>query len=76
VYDSVRRELLYSIFFEFGIPVISFRLIRMCLNKTCSKAHIGKNLFDEFPVLSGLKYFITTVFQFHPEYAISKVEES
>jgi len=48
----------------------------MCLNKTCNKAHIGKNLFDEFPVLSGLKYFITTVFQFHPEYAISKVEES
>jgi hypothetical protein len=26
-----------------------------CLNKTCSKVHIGKNLSDAFPIQNGLK---------------------
>jgi hypothetical protein len=33
-YDSVRREVLYSILIEFGIPMKLVRLIRMCLNET------------------------------------------
>ena len=34
--DSVRREVLYSIFNEFGIPTKQVRLIKMCLNETYS----------------------------------------
>jgi len=33
-YDSVRREVLYSILNEFGIPTKQIRLIKMCLNET------------------------------------------
>jgi hypothetical protein len=32
-YDSVRREVLYNIVIEFGIPMKLVRLIKMCL--TC-----------------------------------------
>jgi hypothetical protein len=35
VYDSVRREVLYSILIEFSIRMKLVRVIKMCLNKTC-----------------------------------------
>jgi hypothetical protein len=35
-YDWVRREVLYIIQLEFGIPVKLVRLIKMCLNETYS----------------------------------------
>jgi hypothetical protein len=31
-YDSVRREVLYNILIEFGVPMELVRLIKMCLN--------------------------------------------
>jgi hypothetical protein len=34
VYDSHRREVLYSTLTEFGIPMILVTLIKMCLNET------------------------------------------
>jgi hypothetical protein len=37
-YDSVRREVLYNILIEFGVPMKLIRLIRMCLNETCIKS--------------------------------------
>jgi hypothetical protein len=43
-YDSVRREVLYDILIEFGIPVKIVRLIKMCLNKTYSRIQVGKYL--------------------------------
>jgi hypothetical protein len=38
VYDSVRREVLYSIIIEFGVQMKLVTLIKMCLNETYNKA--------------------------------------
>jgi hypothetical protein len=43
-YNLFRREVLYSIFIEFGIPRKLFGLIKICLNETYSTVHIGKNI--------------------------------
>jgi hypothetical protein len=40
-YDSVRRELLYSILIKFWVPMKLLWLIKMCLNETYSKIRIG-----------------------------------
>jgi hypothetical protein len=54
-YDSVRRgEVLYNIHIEFGVPMKLVRSIKMCLNETYSKVHIGKQLSDRFPIQNGL----------------------
>jgi hypothetical protein len=54
-YDSVKREVLYNILLEFGIPKNLVRLIKMCLNETCSKVRVGKLLSYKFPIQNGLK---------------------
>ena len=54
-YDSVRREVLCNILIEFGIPLKSVRLTKMCLNETYSRVRVGKHLFDRFPSKNGLK---------------------
>jgi hypothetical protein len=43
-YDSVKREVLYNILLEFGIPKKIVRLIKMCLNETYSKIRVDKLL--------------------------------
>jgi hypothetical protein len=43
-YDSGRREILYNILIEFGILRKLVGLIKMCLNETYSRVHIGRNL--------------------------------
>jgi hypothetical protein len=45
-YDLVRKEVLYSILIEFGVPMKIVRLIKVSLNKTYSKVHVGKCLSD------------------------------
>jgi hypothetical protein len=40
--DSVRREVLYNILTEFGVPMKLVRLIKVCLNETYSQVCIGK----------------------------------
>ena len=54
-YDSVRREVLYNILMELGIPKKLIRLIKMCLTETYSRVRVGKNLSDMFPLRNGLK---------------------
>ena len=54
-YDSVRREVLYNILIEFGIPKKLVRLVKMCLTETYSRVWVGKNLSEIFPIRNGLK---------------------
>jgi hypothetical protein len=65
-YDSVRREVLYNILIESGIPMKLVGLIKICLNETYNGVWVGKHMSDMFPVKNGLKKrrnFITIVFQ-------------
>jgi hypothetical protein len=49
--NSVRREVLYIIFTECGVPMKLVRLIKMCLNEIYSEVHLS----DSFPIQNGLK---------------------
>jgi hypothetical protein len=46
---SVRREVLYNIVIEYGVPMKLVSLIKMCLNEIYySNVHIGKHLTTYF----------------------------
>jgi hypothetical protein len=47
-YDSIKREVLYSILLEFGIHKKLVRLIKMCLYETYSKVRVSKVLSVNF----------------------------
>jgi hypothetical protein len=78
-YDSTRREVLYNIIIEFGMPMKLFGLIKICLIETWSKVHIGNQLSDNVPMQNGLKQgdaLAPLLFNFALEFTIRKVQET
>jgi len=54
-YDSVRREVVYNILNESGIPMKLVRLIKMCLTETYTRIRVGKNFSDILHIRNGFK---------------------
>jgi hypothetical protein len=76
-YDSVRREVLYNILIEFGIPMKLVMLIKMCLNETYSRVRVSKHLSETFLIKNDLKHkddLSPLLFNFALEYAIRRVQ--
>jgi len=76
-YDYVRREVLYNILNEFGIPMKVVRLIKIYLNKGYSNICIGMHMYDVFSIQNGLKQdpLSLLLFNFALVYAIREVQE-
>jgi hypothetical protein len=76
-YDSFRREVLFNILTECGIPMKLARLIKMCLSVTYSEVRMGKHLSDVFAIKNGLKQggaLSPFLFTIALEYAIRRVQ--
>jgi len=76
-YDSVRREVLYNVLIEFGIPMKLVRLIKMCLTETYNTVWVCKHLSNMFPTRDGLKQgdaLSPLLSNFALEYAIRRVQ--
>jgi hypothetical protein len=75
----VRRELLYNILIEIGIPMKLVRLIKTSLNETYIDVRIGVHSSEGFLIQNGLKEgnsLSPLLFNFSLEYAIRKVREN
>jgi hypothetical protein len=75
----VRREVLYNNLIEIGVSMKLVRLIKMCLNETYSKVHIGKHLSYSFSQQIDLNpgdALSPLIFNPALEYAVRKVQET
>ena len=64
-------------FVVFGIPVTLIRLIKTCLNETCSRVRVGKHLSHMFPINNGFKQgdaLLPLLFNIAAGYAIRRVQ--
>ena len=52
-HDSVRREVLYNILTEFGVPKKLVSQVKMCLTEKYSRVRVGKNVSDIVSFLLG-----------------------
>jgi hypothetical protein len=78
-FKKVRREVLYNILIEFGVPMKLVRLIKISLNETHCKVRIDKYLSESLRIQNGLKQGDTLsplLFNFTLEYSIRKVQEN
>jgi hypothetical protein len=69
------RSCKYSV--EFGVSLKKVRLIKMCLNETCSRVRVGKRLSGMLHVENSLKQdpdLSLLLFNFDLEYAIRRVQ--
>jgi len=76
-YDSVRREVLYKILIDFGMPRKFVRFIKMSLTESYSRVRVGKNVSDRFPIRNGLiqgDNLSPMLFNFDLEYAIKRFQ--
>jgi hypothetical protein len=79
VFDSVRREVLYNILIEFGVPMKLVRLIKMCLNETYIKVCVHKHLSESFPIQNDLKQgdaLLPLLFNVVLEFAFRNIQEN
>jgi hypothetical protein len=77
-YDSFRREVLYNILIDFGIPMKSVWLTEMSVNGKQNEIRIFKHLSDAFPItMVGKKgdALSPLLFNFASEYTIRNVHE-
>jgi hypothetical protein len=61
---------------EFGVPIKLVTLIKMYLNETYSKVHIGKNLSNNFRSQNGINQgdaSLPVLFNFALVYSVRKV---
>ena len=68
---------MYNSLIEGGIPMKLVRLIKMCLNETCSRVQTGKHLSDMFASKNDLKQgdaLSPLLFNFSLDYAIRRVQ--
>jgi len=76
---SVRREVLYSVITEFGIPMKLVRQIKLFLNSTYNRVWVSKHLSDMFSFKNVLKQgnsLSAFLFSSSLEYAIRRFKDN
>jgi hypothetical protein len=67
--DSVRKEVLYNILTEFGIPTKQVRLLTKRLNETYGTVRVSRHLSDMFPIKNVLEK-VDTLLPFFFSFAV------
>jgi hypothetical protein len=67
---------LHNVLIDTGIPVTLLRLVKMCLNETCSRPSVGKQVYEMLHIKSGMKQDTLSPLYFNSalEYTIRRVQ--